>query len=327
MLSTFLYRKGKPLETDLTRAQMLAALHEKEGLLWVDLENPTEFESDALVEIFNFHDLAVEDCINDQSQPKVDDYEEYLFLVMHAVKCVKDESKKTEEVLTIELDIFLGKSYVVTFHKVPVKAVEQVREATKKKPDVVMGHASDMLVHNLLDHLVDNYQPVLDEFDRKIDEIEEEIFNHPSDNYLASILQMKRDIFHLRRIVSPQRDTINFLTRNPTAFIKPKNLIYFRDVYDHLFRIYGIVEGFHEMMTSIVQVYFSHSSHKLNEVIKRMTVLATLSMPAIMIASIYGMNFKYMPELEWPLGYFGSLLLMGTLSVGMLVWMKIKKWI
>jgi len=322
MIAAYLYRKGKPFEAAVTRAQMLAAIQEKDILLWVDLENPSEFESDTLVEIFNFHPLAVEDCILDISQPKADDYEEYLFLVMHAVRL--GEGGK---LLTTELDIFLGRNYVVTFHKDPLRSIEKVREAAQKKPEAVMGHGGDLLVHSILDNLVDNYLPVLDQYDEKIDALEEEIFNSPNKDFLETLIQVKRDVFSFRRIVAPQRDTVNYITRVPTAFIKPKHMMYFRDVYDHLFRIYGIVEGFHESIAAILQVYFSHSSHKLNEVMKRMTVLATLTMPAIIIASIYGMNFQHMPELEWKYGYYFSFALMAVMSIGMLIWMKIKKWI
>lgn len=322
MLSTFLYHKGKPLETQVSRAQMLATLTEKECLLWVDMENPSEFESDSLVEIFNFHPLAVEDCITDLSQPKVDDYEEYLFLVVHAVR-LSAEKKLT----TTELDIFLGKNYVVTFHKDPLKSIEQAREYIPKKADGVMGRGSDMLVHFILDHLVDNYLPVLEHYDEKLDTLEEDIFNHPSQDFLSTLMQFKRDVFHLRRIIAPQRDTVNFITRNPTAFIKASHMIYFRDVYDHLFRVYGTIEGFHEILTGILQVYFSHSSHKLNEVVKHMTVMATLTMPLLVIASVYGMNFEHMPELHWKFGYLFSLLLSLLFSLVMLLWMKWKKWV
>lgn len=326
MLSTYL-RKGKSIETNVSRAGMLEALRDKDLLLWVDLENPSEFESDCLVEIFNFHPLAVEDCLSDHSEPKVDDYEEYLFLVLHAVKIVTNEEKKKDELVTSELEVFLGKNCVVTFHKGPVKTIQQVRELVEKKPEIYLGHGADRLVHAILDHLVDNYQPILNLYDAKIDKLEEEIFNNPPADYLATIMQVKQDVFHLRRIVAPQRDTINYLTRTPTGFIKQKNLMYYRDVYDHLYRIYGIVEGFHEMLTSILQVYFSYASQKLNEIVKHMTVLATLTMPAIIVASIYGMNFQHMPELDWKWGYPFSFGLMFAISVGMLVWMKKKKWL
>ncbi len=327
MLHSFLFHKGKPLETDIPRAQMLSALADKDSLLWVDLENPSEFESDCLVELFNFHPLAVEDCLSDRSQPKVDDYEEYLFLVMHAVRMVRNEETSTDELGLLELDIFFGKNYVVTFHKTPINTVEQVRELVKKKPDRFTGQGSDLLVHAILDYLVDNYQPVVNQYQSRIDQFEKAIFKDPPADFLSTVMQAKEDIFSLRRIVSPQRDTVNFLTRVPTPFIRTKHMMYFRDIYDHLFRIYSIAEGFHENLSSILQAYFSYSSHKLNEVVKHLTVLATLTMPAVIVASIYGMNFRHMPELDWKFGYPFSILIAFSVSMGMLIWMKSKKWI
>jgi magnesium transporter len=321
MIHTFFYHKGKPVEKNLTRAQMLAALHDREGLLWVDLEDPDEFETECLVEIFNFHDLALDDCLNDLSQPKVDDYEEYLFLVLHAVNVGSDK-----EILSTELDVFLGPNYVVTFHKRPLQSVEVTRELAQKKPDSLLGHGSDKLVHQLLDQLVDRYQPVIDRYDEKVDQLEEDVFKHTQREHLEDIIQLRRDLFHFRRIVAPQRDTVNYLTRTETEFIREENRLYFRDVYDHLFRLYGQVEALHEALTGIMQAYFSYSSHRLNQSITRMTVMATLTMPAIVIASIYGMNFQNMPELSKPWGYPLALAAMGATSLAVLIYMKIKKW-
>lgn len=327
MITTHLLKKDKTLESNISRAQMLAALKDRDSLLWVDLEAPTEFESDCLVEIFNFHDLAIEDCLSDHSQPKVDDYEEYLFLVVHAASIVHDVEKEQDELRSKELEIFFGRNYVVTFHKNPLKTISLICENVKRKPERYMGHGSDTLVHAILDNLVDNYQPILDLYDEKIDKLEEEIFNNPPADYLSTVMQLKQDIFNLRRIVSPQRDLINTLIKDPEPFIKEERLMYFRDIYDHLFRIYGITESFHENLSSILQAYFSYSSHKLNEVVKHMTVLATLSMPAFIIASIYGMNFDHMPELHWKFGYPFSIGLSLSISLIMLGWMKFKKWL
>lgn len=321
MITSFLYKNDKTLETDLSRAQLLSAYSEKDALVWVDMENPTEFESDALVEIFNFHPLAVEDCVSDVSQPKVDDYDEYLFLVMHSL------SLRDAHLHTVELDIFLGPHFVVTFHKEPIKSIELIRENARRKPDAYLGRGADLLVYTLLDQTVDQYMPIIEGYEDVIDQIEARMFHHGDRGCLEEVMQLKRDVFHFRRTIAPQRDALNYLTRNPTAFIKEENRIYFRDVYDHLFKTYGIVEGFQEVITGVLQAYFSYSSHLLNKTIQRMTVMATLSMPAIMIASIYGMNFRNMPELNHPYGYLFSLGLMAFLSIGMLGWMKWKKWI
>jgi magnesium transporter len=321
MITSFLYKKDKTLETDLSRARLLSALSEKDSLLWVDMENPSEFESDALVELFNFHPLAIEDCVADVSQPKVDDYEEYLFLVMHAI------ALRDAHLHTVELDIFLGPNFVISFHKEPIKSIDSIREAAKRKPDGYLGRGGDLLVYNILDQLVDQYMPVIEGYEDVIDQLEDRIFQSGDQNCLEEVVQLKRDVFHFRRTIGPQRDALNYLTRNPSPFIKEENRIYFRDVYDHLFKIYGIVEGFHEAITGVLQAYFSFSSHNLNKTIQRMTVMATISMPPVMVASIYGMNFRNMPELNHPYGYLYSLGLMAALSLGMLGWMKWKKWI
>lgn len=325
MIKSFYYKKGAEIEADLTRARMLSVLQEKVGLLWVDLENATEFEEETLVEIFNFHPLAIEDCVTDRSQPKVDDYEEYLFLVVHGLKTL--EKNHHQELGTIELDIFVGANYVVTFHREPIAGVTQVRDAILKKSQTLLGGTSDLLAHSLLDHLVDGYLPVIHDYDVKIDELEKHMFKNGSSNYLQTLLQVKQDIFMLRRIIGPQRDTLYFLTRNPSTFIKTKNLMYFRDIYDHLFRINSMAESYHDTLNSILQVYFSYASTKLNEVMKRLTVLATIAMPAMIIASLYGMNFRHMPELQWEHGYLFSIGLMFFTTVALLVWMKLKKWI
>jgi magnesium transporter len=322
MLSTFLYQKGKPVTTDITRAQMMTTLKQKDVLLWVDLEEPTEFETETLIEIFGFHPLAVEDCVSDKSNPKIDDYEDYLFLVTHGCQITAEEALATSE-----LDVFLGKNYVVTFRREKIRAVDQVKGLVQKKPEFYLGRGADLLFHCILDHMVDNYMPVIDRYDQNIDDLEEHIFKDPPEDYLTTVLQVKHDMFYLRRIVSPQRDAVHYLLRNPTPLIDPDNLVYFRDIYDHLLRIYSMAESHHESLSSILQAYYSYSSNKLNDVMRRMTVLATLTMPVVVIASIYGMNFKFMPTLEWPSGFYLSLLTMLAIPCAMLVWMKFKKWI
>lgn len=322
MLHAFVQEKGKPFEANVTRVRMHQALRDPNCLLWVDLEAPDDFENDSLVEIFNFHPLAVEDCVSDKSAPKVDDYDDYLFLVMHGV-C----SNGAPELETAELDIFLGKNYVVTYHKTPVRSVEQVREIIRKKNGFVMGSSATLLTHAVLDRLVDNYMPVLDRYDEKIDLLEDEAFKQVGERYLSTLLQIKHDLSTLRRAVAPQRDIIYYLTRSAGDFVTPEQVVYFRDIYDHLFRIMGLTESFHEKIGILMQVYFSYSSNNLNTIMKRMTALATLSMPSLIIASIFGMNFHRMPELDHPYGFHMSMAVMIITGVVMLVWMKWKKWI
>jgi magnesium transporter len=322
MITSFLYKKGGQVETNLSRARLLTALTEKDALLWVDFEDPSEFESDSLVEIFNFHPLAVEDCINDHSEPKVDDYEEYLFLVVHALTIVQNNGDK--ELSTIELNLFLGPNYVVTFHKTPIESLTQDILKTQQKTSAVMNSGADVLAHMILDHLVDRYMPVFHQYEQKVDVLEKDIFSKsPSREKLATLLQLKQDISTLRRIVGPQRDTLHFLTRNAGSLIKTKNLIYFRDISDHLYRISALANGMHDHLTSMLEVYFSYLSSELNVVMKRLTVVATLAMPAVMI---YGMNFRAIPGANHEQGFWIVVALTVVITLIMAVWMRIKKW-
>ncbi len=322
MITSFLYQKGKPVQASVSRAEMLAALKQKDTLLWVDLEDPSEFESETLIEIFNFHPLAVEDCIVDKSSSKVDDYEDYLFLVTYAFHLTSEE-----ELDSTELNVFVGRNYVVTFHRGRIQGVEQVRNLVQRKADIYMGRGSSMLFHSILDHLVDSFMPLIDRYDKTIDMLEEHVFTNPPDDFLSTVLQAKHDMFNLRRLIAPLRDTVHYLIRNPTPFIHADDLIYYRDIYDHLYRIYGMAESYHESLASILQAYFSHSSNKLNDVMRHMTVLATLAMPIIMVASLYGMNFEHLPGRDWEYGFYVAVGISILFSGAVLVWMKFKKWI
>jgi magnesium transporter len=321
MLTSFAYKKGT-LQVDLSRQDLAKAHWDKEVFIWVDFENPSDFESDLLVELFNFHPLAIEDCLMDHGEPKLDDYDEYLFLVVHALKKADDG-----ELQTLELDLFVNKNFVVTFHKFPIPSVTRIRDEVRRKKGAPLGEGSDMLVHSMLDRLVDDYHPVIAGHERRIDEIEDHLFEQSGDHFLRQILKTQKEVLFLKRIMSPQRETISHLSRGARSFVKPKNLIYFRDIYDHLFRYHQMAEELNGILNGIMQVHFSHVSHRLNQVIKTMTVIATLALPMMVISGVYGMNFESMPELTWEYGYFLTLGLMVVVSSSLLLWMKTKKWL
>lgn len=320
MLSSFVCRK-RVVSVNVSRAELAQALRDKDALIWVDLEDPNEFESDSLVELFNFHPLAIEDCLNEHSEPKLDDYEEYLFLVLHAV-----DFESRDELETIELDMFVNKNFIVTFHKEPVQSVAQVRECMSRKVDALIPDGVDMLAHAILDRLVDNYLPVVTEHERRIDELEDLLFKDSRRDFLPRVLKLQKDTIHLKRVIGPQREVMSQLSRSARSFVRPKNMVYFRDIDDHLFRFYQMAEELHATLNGVLQVHFSHMSHQLNEVIKTMTVLGTVALPIMAISSIYGMNFRHIPELEWTYGYYYVMGVMTFISVLLLVYMKIKKW-
>ncbi|HCM42454.1 MAG TPA: magnesium and cobalt transport protein CorA [Candidatus Omnitrophica bacterium] len=324
MIHSYFYSTETGLKRDVTRAEMHAILKKKQGVLWVDMDEATDLEDELLVEIFNFHELAIEDALNDHCGSKLDDYGDYLFMNMDAVTLKMNESHQ-RELVSAELSMFLGCNYVVTYHKKTILSILADRLAVEKKPQSQLGEGAGALLHTIIDHLVDSYTSVIHQYEDKVDEIETEIFSDGSD-YLKKLMSVKQDIFKLRRVFSPQRDMLYSLARF-RKLVGTENEFYFRDVYDHLAHIVLMTEAIYENLTGILQVYFSYSSTKLNEVMKRLTVMATLTMPALLIFSLYGMNFEWMPFLKSPAGFWISQAVTFFMAVGMLAFMKYKRWI
>lgn len=324
MVSSYFFSKETGLKRDLTRAEMFSILQKGIGTLWVDLDEPTEIEDEMLAEIFAFHELAIEDCLNDVCGSKMDDYGDYLFINMDSLTLKMNEDKK-RELISGEVSVFVGKNYVLTYHKQPVLSILADRLAVERKPQTHLGEGAGALLHTIVDHLVDSYIPVVHHYEDKVDEIETDIFNDKPD-YLPQLMHVKQDIFRLRRIFGPQRDMLYALSRY-RSLVDKENELYFRDVYDHLSHVHTMTDTLYENLTGILQIYFSYASTKLNDVMKRLTIMATLTMPALLIFSLYGMNFEWMPFLKNPLGFWISQGVTFLMAVVMLAWMKIKKWI
>lgn len=324
MIHSYFFSAETGLKRDVSRAEMHAILKKKQGVLWVDMDEATDIEDELLVEIFNFHELAIEDALNDHCGSKLDDYGDYLFMNMDAVTLKMNENHQ-RELVSAELSMFLGCNYVVTYHKKTILSILADRLAVEKKPQSQLGEGAGALLHTIIDHLVDSYTSVIHQYEDKVDEIETEIFSDGSD-YLKKLMSVKQDIFKLRRVFSPQRDMLYSLARY-RKLVGTENEFYFRDVYDHLAHIVLMTEAIYENLTGILQVYFSYSSTKLNEVMKRLTIMATLTMPALLIFSLYGMNFEWMPFLKSPAGFWISQGVTFLMAVGMLGLMKYKKWI
>lgn len=291
-------------------------------LLWVNLDDPTPEEIKSLLEgVFQFHPLAIEDCVTPSSLPKVEDYEEYLFLVTHAV-----DYTRTDKFNTTELSLFLGKDYLVTFHRRPLRSIQTAKDRCAKNLGGI-ARSADRLAHYVLDLLTDNYKPVVDELRGEIEEIEETVLAKSSENLIPSLLQLKSEISHLRQIVRPQRDVINRLAHGESKMIRATSLPYFRDLRDNLIRIDETAAGYADQLLISFDLYLNKSAFQANEGIKVLTALTAITLPATIIGTWYGMNFDNMPELHWPHGYLicGSATL--VLTVLMWLWCKKKKWI
>ena len=298
--------------------------------LWVDLENPTPEETRFILEdLFHFHPLSIEDCVEERLAPKVEEFEPreddrfvpYLFMVIHAV----DYSRKDGVFATTELDFFLGRNYMVTYHKTPMRSIQQLEEAVLKGRAVI-ARAPDRLAHTLLDALVDHYKPALDELSLEIAELETQALEAPGRRTLNKILQVKKEVLHLRQIISPQREVLARFARGEFKLIRAHLVPYYRDVYDALVHIIEMAQGYADTLTGILQVYLNMSSNRTGEVVKVLTMITVITTPLMMVGTWYGMNFKHMPELDWQYGYSAALALTGLSTVATCWFFKKKGW-
>ncbi len=294
-----------------------------ECLYWWEICAPTPDDADCLSGYFHFHPLAIEDCVSDIHYPKVDFYETYLYLVIHGVDV---DRTRVEGFGPKELDVFLGPGYLVTFHKKQTRSVQEVLRRCKENSPI-MEYGLDFVLYSILDIMVTNYLPVLEELEDEIDTTEEQLFQNPDPKVLRKILTIKRTLLKLKKTVFPQREVMNHLARNEYQFISPKTQFYFRDVYDMLYRMAEMTESFRDVTTALVETYLSTVSNRLNEVMKVLTILATIFMPLTVITGIYGMNFEYFPELKWKYGYFLTLGFMVLVAGGLFGFFRHRKWI
>ena len=318
MIHSFVFSEGKLVSRDL-ELEALRLVHGDKGLiLWVDLDQPTDEEIKLILEgVFNFHPLAIEDCVTPSSLPKIEDYEDYLFMVTHAV-----DFTRTDKFATTELDLFLGKEFLVTFHRAPLRSVatafERITKSTARGPD--------RLAHTLLDHLVDNYQPVMDELRAELEELEESVLARESaqkklDNELLSV---RGDFSRLRTIVRPQRDVIDRLARGDSKFIRPILLPYFRDLRDNLTRLEDTAVNYHERLMMAFDIYLNKAAFEANEGIKFLTAITAVTIPVMVVGTWFGMNFESMPELK--AGYPWAIGVTVITTSLMVVYLKRKKW-
>lgn len=322
--------QGRLHSRDIELFLMPTLLADTNLFLWVDLENPTAEEARFLLEeVFHFHPLSIEDCITEGSSPKVEEYsprEEdafstYLFLVVHAV----DYSRQDGVFATNELDLFLGRNYLVTHHTRPMRSIESVAERCVRS-NVHIGRAPDRVAHTLLDTLVDHYKPALDELSIELAGLEQRALQDPSKETLNCILRIKKEVLHLRQIIGPQREILARFARGEFKMIRAHMVPYYRNVYDALFHIGELAHGYADSITGILQIYLNMSSNQTGEVVKFLTMITLITTPMMMIGTWYGMNFKEMPELSWQHGYAMAAILTILSTAATYFYFKKRRW-
>ena len=294
-------------------------------LLWIDLEDPTERDFELLRQEFGFHPLAIEDARRRHERPKLDVYENYLFLVFYAVR----NSDDRELFATQELSLFIGKNYLVTVHHEPCPEIEAIAERWREQADQIEESKQRvaLLLYALLDTIVDNYFPILDALAERTDRLEEAIFEGKDQHALEELFQLRKRLLALRRVVGPERDVLNVLTRRDIELLGPDTAVYFQDVYDHILRVTDAIDTYRDLLASALDAYLSVVSNNLNKVMRTLTAWSIILMSLALIAGIYGMNFHLIPSEDWAQGFEFATSLMLVLGVALFTVFKAIDWL
>ena len=293
------------------------------GQLWVDIDPANRAQFALLEKVFGFHPLAIEDTLNPATRPKIEDYGDFLFLVVRGIRFA-DETDDPYDVETYNLYFFLGHDFLVTVHAHHSRSVAAMAERLERNPDILARGAA-RLMHGIADMVIDHYFPILDQIDDFIDGLEDRVFGHFDESALRDIFSVKRLTLTLRRHLAPQREVFNALTNRPSALLAPEIQVYFRDIYDHVLRINESLETYRELLSSTMDSYLTQVSNRLGHITKALSVVATLSIPFVVVSGMFGMNFARIPLSDHPAGFWVMLvvqLLVGVVLVGILRWRR-----
>jgi magnesium transporter len=314
---------GDKLRTTTDPAEMRVALAE-DRRIWIDLERQTPDGDALLADVLKLHPLTIEDIWADRSRPKIDDFDEYLYVIVHGIGAANHDKLET-----VEIDIVIGPNWLVTHD--PAGLVSDDLGTELDHSTRVMAKGIAWLAHGLLDRAVDRYMPVIDQLDAEIEQLENEVLDRAGTTrgrtVLTRILAFKRRLQELRRMSIHQREILLRLSRGELDEIPAEALPFYRDVYDHFLRINDIAEGYRDLVTSALDAYLSVQSNRMNEIMKALTLMSTVMMPLTFIVGLYGMNFKHMPELDWVWGYPAVIGLMVLVVTAILLWFRHRGWI
>lgn len=305
-------------------ARIKEILSSPEGYLWVSLEHATDAEIVLVLrDIFQFHPLAVEDCQSPGYQTsKIDDFTDYIFVIAHAIN-----PKETDHTLeTLELDFFLGRNFLVTCYTDDIMPPVSNTWNLIQRDYRLSKNGPDFLCHTLLDALVDDYMPLIDTMESDVEWLEDSVLEKPKTETLQRLLSLKHNIMSLRRIIAPQREVVNRLSRDEFAQIDRQSLIYFRDIYDHLVRIQDLTDIIRDIVSGALDIYLNSTSLRLNEIMKALTIVSTVFLPLSFITGAFGMNFLYIPGASSKFGFYLMGLILVILGLGMLLYFRKRRW-
>ena len=315
--------KDGPVRSDLGPRELADAVRSGAGPLWVDVDSTDRSQLALLEKCFHFHPLAIEDTLNPRSRSKVEEYEGYLFVVIRDV-ALDEATPDPYDLDTVTLFFFLGANYLVTVHAGPSRAVSNVFEQMARSAELLSRGAA-RLMHAVMDAAVDAFFPILDRIDEFTHEVEECVFVQFDPGALRDIFNVKRLVLSLRRVLGPERDVFNALTNRPNPLLPVEVQLYFRDIYDHVLRITDGLDTFRDLLSSTLDAYLTQVSNRLGVATKGLTLVATLSIPFVVVSGMWGMNVAHIPLSQAPHAFWlllGVQVLIGVVLVALLRWRK-----
>jgi magnesium transporter len=329
MIRSIYFQTGKPLQLDLQPADFPRAVRNRKSLLWVDFVSEPPEVCEPILKSFGFHALAIDDALQETHGPKIDDWGDYVYLVVNYMH-LNGHNKDNWETEIDELDVFLGPNYVVTHHDNPLPALDAVH-ANCQRDQRYLQEGSDHLLYKIIDNVVADYMPIVERIDEAIDEIEDQVFDRPTPRTLERIFTIKRALLAMRRILLPQREVLNKLARDDYSVVDQKDRIFFRDIYDHLVRLHDVNESMRDLVSGAVDTYLSVVNNRMNEVMKTLTIITTIFMPISFLTGFFGMNF-FEPVaglVGWTSGqaFTVALGIFILLPTGMFLWMRRRTWV
>jgi len=295
----------------------------KPTVTWINVDGLHEIKVvEEIGKCFNLHPLILEDIVDTDQRPKIKDFRDYIFIVLKMLYYDKEDN----EIQVEQVSLILGKNYVISFQEREGDVFNAIRERIRNNIGRIRKLGADYLVYALIDAIIDNYFIIIEKLGEKIENLEDKVSSRPKPANLRVIHRLKRDLIFLRKSVWPLREVISILERGESSLILESTNVYLRDIYGHTIQVMDTVETLRDMTSGMLEIYLSSVSNRMNEIMKMLTIVATIFIPLTFITGIYGMNFRYMPEIKWFWGY--PIVLLGMLIIGivMLIYFKRKKW-
>jgi len=323
-ISYFYYDQEKFQEIKKYSLEELEKLDISSGMHWINIDGiHAEEVIEKIGHKFNFHQLMMEDIVHTGQRPKFEEFDDCFFLILKMLY----NSTQGEYIEEEQVSIIFGENYVISFQEKPGDVFDVIRNRIRDTKYRIRRNGSDYLTYSLLDAIIDNYYIILESLGDDVEQLENEVFSNSSSSTIEKIYKMKRKIIQLRKSIWPLREVVSSLTRTENDLLKAGNLRFFSDLYDHIIMLIDTIESFREMVSGLLDIYLSSISNKMNEVMKVLTIIATIFIPLTFIAGVYGMNFQYMPELDWHWAYFAVLGVMVIVAVVMIIFFKRRKWL